>query len=890
MHSGPALFRPFRLAALLTAALLLGALAAAPAVAADTTPAADDPESLYLDGQALIAQHNPGAAEMVFQRLVRLDPQHLRGRLALARLELSHAPDEALANADAARVLAPDEPDVHWLRGRALEALGRLPEAAEAYRQVIRIDPRRLDAHQRLRGVLGMLRAGQTRVAEAAERFYAAPSLATLSGFGRLLLDEAPPQQALGELEEAAQRVPALPELYLWIARVQQKAGSPDGEIEAYRRYLAAQPKAATVRLWLAERLQEAGRTGAAGDVLAPFGADPALAQGLEGQERARLAYVLSRVELARLDLDGAARHLAEAAQLGLDPAVVRAAYRSDLTGVPGDAELWQGYGEWLARSGQPDAAAQAWLRAALLDAGRLPAARRALEDLEAPGRAPDAARLALARLALAGGQAQEALTLAEPAAADPMDGRRRLLVQGLAYRALGDASRSVDALTAYAVFSPDPQEIARARGVVLWETGDRAAALAAWQEHPEALGSDAEWLARIALYAQGAGAAAAEQSFRERLAALPGVNPANRVRLGELYLAQGRAQDALAQWDAALKQNPRDFDLLIRTARRRYAMGDLEGGTARLLEANRLRPVPVDLALVLADTWRAQGRLGEALALDWQVYQVRPQEARLRAAMPELAKQVGVDPRVRRAAAALALESGRGDTALSLLQSLLKENPADRTARALLAEAYARSGRAADAAALLAEAQPPLGEGERLRLLAGMQREQGDRAGLAATLARLAPLEPQDAALARERGVLLVQLGRMDEAEPLLAPLASGAGGDPELALALAQVDAARNRPADAEAHLKEALAARPDLPQARWLLQQLYRQQGRWEDLSRELEAQIGRDPRSPELREAAVTAYLRTAEPARARPHYEALRTLDPQRARRLAPYFP
>ncbi|MFI5400141.1 MAG: tetratricopeptide repeat protein [SAR324 cluster bacterium] len=889
MHSRPALSRPSRFVALLTPALLLGALAAAPSVVADTA-GGSDPEALYLDGQALIAQHNPGAAEMVFQRLVRLAPQHLRGRLALARLQLNHAPDEALANADAARVLDPNDADVHWLRGRALEALERLPEAAEAYRQVIRIDPRRLDAHRRLRAVLGLLRAGQTRVAEAAERFYAAPNLATLSGFGRLLLDEAPAQQALAELEEATQRVPALPELYLWIARVQHKAGSLDGEIEAYQRYLAAEPKAAGVRFWLAEHLQEAGRARAAGEVLEPFAADATLAQGLERPERARLAYVLSRVALAQLDLDGAARHLAEAARLGLDPALVRAAYRGDLTGAPDDAELWQGYGEWLAQSRESETAADAWLQAALLDAQRRPAARRALAHLAAPGRAPDAARLALARLALADGQAQEALTLADPAAAAPLYQRLRLLLQGLAHRALGDSSRSVDALTAYAAFTPDAQEIARARGVVLWETGDRASALAAWQERPEALGSDAEWLARIALYAQGAGASAAEQAFRERLAALPGVNPANRVRLGELYLAQGRTRDALAQWDAALAQNPRDFDLLLRAARQRYAMGDLEGGTARLLQANRLRPVPVDLALVLADIWRAQGRLGEALALDWQVYQVQPQEPKLRAALPELAAQVGVDPRMRRAAAALALETGRTELALSLLQSLLREDPADREARALLAEGYALSGRAAEAEALLEAAQPPLTGAERLRLLARMQRQEGDRAGLAGTLAQLAPLEPDNPALARERGVLLVQLGRIDEAEPLLAPLASRAGGDPELALALAQVDLARNRPAAAEAHVKEALAGRPDLPQAHWLLQQVYRQQGRWEDLGRDLEVEIGRDPRRPELREAAVTAYLRTADAPRARPHYEALRTLDPQRALRLAPYFP
>jgi Flp pilus assembly protein TadD len=369
----------------------------------------------------------------------------------------------------------------------------------------------------------------------------------------------------------------------------------------------------------------------------------------------------------------------------------------------------------------------------------------------------------------------------------------------------------------------------------------------------------------------------------------LPGVNSANRVRLGELYLAQGRAADALAQWDTALAQNPRDFDLLIRVARQRYALGDAAGGSARLLQANLLRAVPVDLALVLADTWRGQGRLGEALSLYWQVYQVRPQEPQLRAALPEVAASVGVDPQVRRAAAEMAAETERPELAMSLLQSLLLEDPKDAEARALLADVYARAGRAADAEALLQGADPPLAAAEQLRLLARMQRKAGNGAGLAGTLGKLAEYAPGDAALARERGVLLVQLGRIDEADPVLAPVASGTPGDPELAAAVGQVDLARNRPGPAEAHAREALAVRPDLSEAHRLLLRLYQQQQRWEDLGREMEYQVARAPRNPELREAAVSAYLRAAKLELARPHFEALRALEPQRALSLAPYF-
>jgi tetratricopeptide (TPR) repeat protein len=874
---------PARLACTLALLLLIGAAAQRSATAAE------DPEALYRQGQALLEQRDRAAAEQVFQQLVREAPQHLRGRLALGRLQLDHSPSEALATADAARVLDPNSEEVYWLRGRALEALGKLPDAAESYRQVIRINPRRTEANQRLRNVLRLLRSQQTRVQEAAERFYATPNLATLSLFGRFLLDEATPQQAVAELEDARVRVPTLPEVNLWIARAQQKAGSLDGEIEAYQRFLVTDPNAAGVRLLLAEHLQEAGRFRLANAALLPFDSNMQLTQDLDSAEQARLAYLRSRIALGRVDLITSARFLADAARQGLDPVLTKTTYLSDLTLEPDEAALWQGYAEWLGQTQAWAAAVDAWEQAGLLDASRRSASRKALTGLAAPGRAPEAAQLALARLDVADGQTQDALKLTDAVPSTAPLQRRRWLVRGLAYRAAGDLSHSVDAFVAYVTSSPDAKEISRARGILFWETGDRAAAIAAWHDHPEALDNDPALLARIALYLQTAGDAAQEQQFRERLATIPGVTPANRVRLGELYLAVGRTKDALAQWDAALAQNPRDVDLLLRVARQRYAQGDMVGGTARLLQANALRPVPIDLALTLADYWRTQGRLGEALALYWQVYQVRPQEPHVRSALPEVAANVGVDPQVRRVAAAVAIETGRRDLGASLLRTLLDEQPNDVEARSLLADLYTQQGRQADADALLKAAHPPLGPDEQLRALARVQRQAGNTGALADTLRRLAALEPNNPALARERGVLLVQLGRFDEAEPVLAPLAPRSAGDADLELAEAQVDLARGRYVPAEQEIKQVLAAHPDLSEAHRQLQRLYQQQGRWEDLGHELEYQVARDPRSPELREATIAMFLRASKPALAKPHYEALRSLDPQRARAFARNF-
>jgi len=690
----------------LCTALALGVLLSAGAASG----AANDPEALYRYGESLLAAKNPAAAELAFQRLVRMTPDHLRGRLALAGVQLKRAPADALETLDATLALFPNAEEVHWLRGRALEALGRLPEAADAYRQAIRLNPRRVEINQRLRQVLRTLGV-RTRVEEASQRFYATPNLGTLSLFGRLLLDEATPEQALAELEAARQRVPALPEINLWIARAQKLAGSLDGETDAYQRYLAADPKASGVRLLLAAHLEDAGRLRQADEALAPFDRDARLLAGLDGAERAQVAYFRSRSAVARKDAAGAARALGEAARLGMDPAALRAAFQAGLALWPDEPELWSAYAQWLGRTREPEQAADAWLRAGLLDAKHRPAARQALAALQDPARAPgpaaEAARVALARLAVADGQPQEALRLADAVPVSPAARRQRRLVQGLAYRGLGDLTRSVDAFTAYALFETDAAGLARARGRILWELGERANALAAWQERPEALSDSPDLLALAAAYLQSTGDTRAEQAARIQLAAFPGVAPANRVRLGDLYFAQGQTGEALALWDAALAQNPLDYELLIRVTRQRYAQGDMEAGTRRLLQANNLRPVPVELALRLADWRRAQGRLDEALSLYWQVHQELPGELGVRGPLPDLAASVAAEPEVRRAAARMALDTGRPELAAKLLEAVLKEQPADAGSRAQLADLYVRAGRTGDAEALRKAAQP---------------------------------------------------------------------------------------------------------------------------------------------------------------------------------------
>lgn len=87
-----------------------------------------------------------GAFEMsqnAFEAALELDPKHQKSLLNLARVFLStERADEALDVIDKAREIDGSVPDVHRLKGRALHALSQLTEAADAYRDAIRIDNR----------------------------------------------------------------------------------------------------------------------------------------------------------------------------------------------------------------------------------------------------------------------------------------------------------------------------------------------------------------------------------------------------------------------------------------------------------------------------------------------------------------------------------------------------------------------------------------------------------------------------------------------------------------------------------------------------------------------------------------------------------------------------
>src|SRR6478609_3447600 len=106
-------------------------------------------------------------AEATLRSVLRHLPAHAPALHLLGVIELERkAPAEALAHFDAALFGTPQLAPLHYNRGNALSALGRLAEAQEAYARAVALDPALAEARFNLGNVARAL--GRHAVAERA--------------------------------------------------------------------------------------------------------------------------------------------------------------------------------------------------------------------------------------------------------------------------------------------------------------------------------------------------------------------------------------------------------------------------------------------------------------------------------------------------------------------------------------------------------------------------------------------------------------------------------------------------------------------------------------------------------------------------------------------------
>lgn len=874
--------------------------AAAPSAGSQTgaatsaEPAPEDVRSLdrlYRLGDAARRRGDIQDAERYLKQLLQRAPYHFGAHVALGRLYLRGKPAQAAQQLETAARVHPSSEEAHYLLGQAYEALGRDLDAAEQYRRTIYINPRNYNANARLRGVLRRMRAGRTVVQRAAESFYQHPSLASLTLFGRIVMEQMEPRQAVLEFEEVQQHLPNLPEVQLWLARARHAADDAPGEVAAYRQYLVQRPQATGVRLLLVQRLVERGWYQDALEMLKPFvTTEGGAAAGLPPSTVARVTFLRSRLLSAQQKPAEAGDLLLLARQQGYGAAEIDHAFAEDLALYPEAPSLWLDYGEWLRGTGKPAQAADALAQAGLLGADERGKARSLLTQMHETGDARVATALALGQLAWADRDGKQALTLLREVPPGNALDHRAALLRGLIHRAQGDTDAALDAFTRYVFFFQDRGDMLYARGNVFWQIGRQDEALAIWQTHPEVLLKHPDVLLHMAEHYRSAGDVADEMATRERLVkVLPG-NQDNRIRLGELYDEQGRHRDAATLWEQVLNERPRDAGLLARTGKAWLALGEHDRALPLLQRASQLQALDPDTSLMLARELYRSHQYEDALGMYWSLYQAQPQNPDLPRVLPELVLSLPATQKQRAVAAKLAEQAGRLGAAADVLEALLDDQPDDTAARMTLAGIYLRQDNAKRAeAVLMAAGSGPGATEDGLKLMATVEERLGRKAALADTLARLQVLHPDDAGLVRKRALLLASMRRFEEARPLLESASAAAPRDASLHLALADAALALGDPVEGEQHLRAVLAIDPAQPDAQRRLIELLLHQQRWSDVIPRLETWVQQNPRDAKAQYNLITAYLKAFRKDDAKPHYEALRRLSPRRAASLQPYF-
>ena len=189
-------------------------------------------------GQAI--QHhqggNPAAAEQAYRQVLTIQPDNADA-LHLLGLARHHQNDhaEALVHIDRALGIAPRIALFHNSRGSALRGLGRLPDAINALRQAIELDPDHGEA---------------------------------LANLGELLLVTGDIQQAGLYIRQALEADPSGPETWFNLANILFQEGDRDGSITALQKVIELEPRFAPAYERLGALLHDVDRLDEAIDAL----------------------------------------------------------------------------------------------------------------------------------------------------------------------------------------------------------------------------------------------------------------------------------------------------------------------------------------------------------------------------------------------------------------------------------------------------------------------------------------------------------------------------------------------------------------------------------------------------------------------------------------------
>ncbi len=305
-----------------------------------------------------------------------------------------------------------------------------------------------------------------------------------------------------------------------------------------------------------------------------------------------------------------------------------------------------------------------------------------------------------------------------------------------------------------------------------------------------------------------------------ERAAERSGRNTAPRLRLAEVLLLQGRADDAEHQWRAVLAAepgNPRAHLGLARLAHRRGAGRAAMGHLQHAVQS----PLTRQAALTLRAQVKQQLGLSEEARADARLAAQGPEDPSWPDPFVEEVERLRVGAAARIELAVRLERQGRGAEAVALLEQTARDNPESGAADLALGEMLVRLGQPARAEAALRRATARTPDSAEAHFQLGNALFLQDRPQAAADAFRAAiRIQPGHALAHYNLGHCMLKL---DDRPGATAAFRGALRHRPDHAAAhtnLADLLARDGNDAEAVAHLEAAVRLAPGDERARKLL----------------------------------------------------------------------
>lgn len=596
-------------------------------------------EAFYLSGLIEEKQQNWRNAFGNYRKTVELNPDHLAAKAKLGHLYLlSGAADEAEQMASDILTKKPADPGGRSLKAVLMARKGEIAGAIQEASEAVTADPAQTDAVN----LLAKLYSRQGDHAKAQEVLQKAIEVNPTNISLRLEL--ASIFMKRNELEKAEQQFkdvvavePNKLEHRIALATFYSRTNQLDKAEKTLREAILEDPDDERRYLLLTEFLVE--RKGAA-----------------EQAEKELLSAIQAKPKAYKLRFG-----LAKLYQAMNRPEKALHAYQDIIK---------------LSKSGPEGLNARTQLARMYITAGTIAEADKLVAEVLKENPKDNEALVLRGQLSLAKGDAQSAIADIRRVLKDYPESAEIVALLARAHLANNEPQLAKDALNNAVVKYPDNPNVRLAKADFLASTKEYEPAL---KEVDAVFTIDPKNVRAFQLKADIQTAKkdwkAAEETLAKLKMALPG-DPLGYYRLGLIYHAQQKYDQAIAEFEMALKKAPRAIEPLTAMANSLVAQGKVTKAIARINEVQEAAPADFRPHLLLGTVYLNQKKYAEAESAFHSAIQVNPKAS----------------------ASYLALSNlylGRGDAkaAIQSLQQGLSSNPGDAMLSASLAERYHQSG-----------------------------------------------------------------------------------------------------------------------------------------------------------------------------------------------------